>query len=112
MQLNVDKVGDVTVVAPSANELEAGNSDHFRAAMAPVLEGSHKLVLDLSRVRFVDSSGCSAILSCLKSLAQAGGDLKLCRVDPQVRMVFDLIRLPRICEILETREDAVRAFQA
>jgi anti-anti-sigma factor len=111
MQLNVDKVGDVTVAAPGAAELDANNSDDFREAIAPLLPQTRKLVLDLGRVQFVDSSGCSAILSCLKGLTQHGGDLKLCRVGPTVRTVFDLIRLTRICEIVETPEDAVRAFQ-
>jgi anti-sigma B factor antagonist len=111
MQLSVDRVGDVTVVTVGTQELDAGNAEDFRQQIAPALEGCRKLVLDLSRVRFVDSRGCGMILSCLKTLSQAGGDLKLCGVAPLVRTVFDLIRLHRICEIVETREDAVKAFQ-
>jgi anti-sigma B factor antagonist len=111
MQLSVDKVGDVTVVTVGVQDLDAGNAEEFRQEIEPALEGCRKLVLDLDRVRFVDSRGCGMILSCLKSLAQTGGDLKLCGVVPQVRMVFDLIRLHRICEIVDTREEAVKAFQ-
>jgi len=59
----------------------------------------------------VDSRGCGAILSCLKQISPAGGDLKLCRVSPRVRLVFDLIRMHNICEIVNTREEAVQAFQ-
>ena len=46
------------------------------------------------------------------SSSQNGGDLKLCNVNKIVRMVFDLIRLHRICEILNTKEEAVKAFAA
>jgi anti-sigma B factor antagonist len=79
--------------------------------MAPILQDCRKLVLDLSRVQFVDSRGCGAILSCLKHVSEAGGDLKLCQVARAVRMVFELIRLHRICEIVGTRDDALKAFQ-
>jgi anti-sigma B factor antagonist len=111
MQLSVDRIGDVTVVTVGATELDASNADEFRQQIAPALEGCRKLVLDLGRVQLVDSRGCGMILSCLKTLAQAGGDLKLCGVAPLVRTVFDVIRLHRICEILGTREEAVKAFQ-
>jgi len=112
MQPAVEKVGDVTVVAVNVEQLDASNAEDFCRDMAPVLQESRKLVLDLGRVQFVDSRGCGAILSCLKQLSAAGGDLKLCQVGRPVRTVFELIRLHRICEIVDTREEAVRAFQA
>ena len=111
MQPVIETVGDVTIVAVNVEELDAGNADDFRRALAPVLKECRKLVLDLDGIRFVDSRGCGAILSCLKQISPAGGDLKLCGVTPPVRMVFDLIRMNNICEIVGTREEAVRAFQ-
>jgi anti-sigma B factor antagonist len=112
MQLTVDKVGDVAVVTVNVVEFDGSNADDFKQEVAPVLEACARLVLDLNRVQFVDSSGCGAILSCLKRATAAGGDLKLCNVSRPVRTVFELIRLHRICEILDSREAAVRAFHA
>jgi anti-sigma B factor antagonist len=112
MEPEVETVGDVTVVTLRLEQLDASNSEEFREEMAPVLQGTRKLVLDMQHVDFVDSRGCGAILSCLKHVSEAGGDLKLCRVNKPVRAVFELIRLHRICEILPTRDEAVRAFAA
>lgn len=111
MQMLVEKFDDVAVVAVHEDTLDASNADDFRRDMEPVLRDSHKLVLDLGRVTFVDSRGCGAILSCLKAVTEAGGDLKLCRVTRPARTVFDLIRLHRICEIVDTKETAVAAFK-
>jgi anti-sigma B factor antagonist len=111
MKFTVEKIGDVTIVAVNEEELDAANGDNFRREIAPVLKDCQKLVLDLDRVQFVDSRGCGVILSCLKHLSTAGGDLKLCRATEQVRMVFELIRMDRICGIFKTREEAVEAFQ-
>jgi anti-sigma B factor antagonist len=110
MQLTVDRVKDVAVVGVNIEQFDASNAGDFKRQMAPVLQQSSRIVLDLGRVKFVDSSGCGAILSCLKHATEAGGDLKLCQVTRAVRTVFELIRLHRICEILDTREQAVQAF--
>jgi anti-sigma B factor antagonist len=111
MQTTVEQADDVAIVTIHDEQLDAGNADDFRQEIAPVLKDSKKLLLDLARVRFVDSRGCGAILSCLKQLSANDGDLKLCNVNQYVRTVFDLIRLHRICEILPTRPDALKAFQ-
>ena len=111
METVIEKFGDVSVVELLVEQLDVSNADDLRNEMAPLLMDCHKLVLDLGRVQFVDSRGCGAIISCLKQVSAAGGDLKLCRVARPVRTVFELIRLHRICEIFPTRDEAVRAFE-
>src|SRR5262249_15099078 len=110
MQVTLERVGDVAVVEVGFEELDASNADEFRRQMTPVLEGARKVVLDLGPVQLIDSRGCGAILSCLKTLSAAGGDLRLCNVNRPVRTTFELIRLHRVCEILNTKDDAVRSF--
>jgi anti-sigma B factor antagonist len=112
MELAIEKVGDVAVVEIPVDELDASNTGELKHDIAPVLEANTKLVIDLSRLRFVDSSGLGAILSCLRQLTAKGGDLKLSGMQKQVRAVFELVRMHRIFDIYATREEAVRAFQA
>jgi anti-sigma B factor antagonist len=111
MQIAFEKVGDVAVAGVPVDELDASNVGEFRRDVAPLLDANAKLVLDLSRLRFVDSSGLGAFISCLRKLNAKGGDLKLCGMSKQVRAVFELVRMHRIFDILGTKEDAVRAFE-
>jgi anti-sigma B factor antagonist len=111
MELTTVTIDGVHVVTIHLTQLDAGNVDDFKQSIAPTLEEAKKMVLDFKKVQFVDSSGCGAILSCLKHLTQAGGDLALCEVNPPVRTVFELIRLHRICHIVNTREDAVKVLK-
>ena len=67
MVIAFDKLGDVTVAVVPMQELDASNSAEFKRDVAPLLEATTKLVFDLSRVRFVDSSGLGAFISCLRS---------------------------------------------
>jgi len=110
MEIAVDKTGDVAVAEMPVDELDASNAPEFKRDIAPVLQANTKLVLDLSRLRFVDSSGLGAMLSCLRQLSAKNGDLKLCGLSKQVRAAFELVRMHRIFDISGTREEAVHAF--
>jgi anti-sigma B factor antagonist len=110
MEIAVDKIDDVAVAAVPVEELDAGNTAEFKRDMSPVLEANAKVVLDLSRLRFIDSSGLGSFLSFLRKVNAKGGDLKLCAMSPQVRTVIELVRMHRIFDIYVRKEDAVRAF--
>lgn len=107
----IEKTGDVAVAVVPMEELAAENAADFKRGIAPALQANNKLVLDLSAVHFVDSSGLGAILSCLRQLTAKGGDLKLCGMSRPVRSLFELVRMEKIIDIFGSREEAVRAFQ-
>jgi anti-sigma B factor antagonist len=73
MEMTIEKVGEVAVVELRGEQLDASNVADFKRDIAPVLEGNSRVVFDLSQLRFVDSSGLGAILSCLRRLNGAGG---------------------------------------
>jgi anti-sigma B factor antagonist len=110
MEMAVEKIGGVAVVALPVEELDAGNAGKLKRDIAPLLEANTKLVFDLSSLRFTDSSGLGFFLSCLRKLQAKGGDLKLCGMSKQVRMVFELVRMQQLFDIHATKEEAVRAF--
>lgn len=110
MDIHVQWVSDVAVATVPGEDLDASNAADFKRAMAPVVEANTRVVIDLSGLRFVDSSGLGAFISFLRKLNAKGGDLKLCGLSKQVRAVFELVRMHRVFEILSTTEEAVRAF--
>ncbi len=110
MEIQVDTINEVAVAVMPMEELDASNVGEFKSAIAPALEAHAELILDLSRLRFVDSSGLGAILSCLRQLTARGGDLKLCGMTKQVRAVFELVRMHRIFDIYATQGEALHAF--
>jgi anti-sigma B factor antagonist len=111
MEIAVDNIDSVAVATMPVDELDASNAEEFKRDIAPVLQANTKLVLDLSRLRFVDSSGLGAMLSCLRQLSAKSGDLKLCGLSKQVRGLFELVRMHRIFDIYGTKEEALSAFK-
>ncbi len=110
MNLITEKIGDVTVVGIDIKVLDASNVKEFKSAVAPVFEGNKKVVFDLSKITFIDSTGCGALIFCLKQLNNAGGGLKICEVQNPVSKLFERIRIHRTIDILNTRDEAVAGF--
>jgi anti-sigma B factor antagonist len=111
MEFAVERVGDVAVAVLPVRELDANNAGEFKRDIAPLLESHPKLVLDLRMLRFIDSSGLGAFLSCLRKSNARKGHLKLCEMSKSILGVFELVRMHRIFEIYATREEAVRSFE-
>ncbi len=112
MNMSVDTIDGVTVALIPVEELDAGNVGEFKREIERVLSTGTRLVIDFSRLRFIDSSGLGVMLSCLRQLNAKGGDLKLCGMSKEVRGTFELVRMHRIFDIFASCEEAVRALSA
>lgn len=111
MQFMKTHIEDVAIVVLPSEHLDANNSKEFKADIAAVLESEKRVVFDMSGVRFCDSSGLGAILSCLRKLNESGGDLKVFGMNKSVRALFELVRMHRIVDIVNTQEEALRSFK-
>jgi anti-sigma B factor antagonist len=96
------------VAKVQATTLETENVGGFRAAVAPVLESADNVVLDLSEVGFMDSTGLGAMLSCLRLMKAKGGSLKVASLKPEVRRLFDMVMMDRVFEIHPDVETALQ----
>ena len=75
-----------------------------------VQENGLRLLIDMEKTRFVDSSGCLELLTLLKLLRTNQGDMKIARPSPQVLNVFELIQLNKLFEIYDSLESAIDSF--
>ncbi len=110
MEFNVEKIQGVTVIELLTETLDANNAKDFKSQILSVLKDSQNVVFDMGNVKFVDSSGCGSLLSCLRTLISMDGDLKLCSLQKGVHSVFELVRMHLILEIFDTRDEALMAF--
>lgn len=97
-----------TVLIVGEERLDASNSGDLREIMLNLLEaGGQQLVIDLSQVNFIDSSGLGALLSGFKSANLRSGSLVLAGLQSRVQSMFELTRLQRVFEIFSSVEDAL-----
>ncbi|MFK5925659.1 MAG: STAS domain-containing protein [Desulfuromusa sp.] len=111
MQLKMTEQGDIVIINVEEERMDAYNSGDLKEQMLQLFdEGKCSLVIDLSTVRFIDSSGLGALVSGFKNASAREGSLKLCCLQPQVRSMFELTRLHRVFEIFPSQDEALASF--
>ena len=71
-----------------------------------VQDGQTRLVVDMSGVETIDSSGLGALISGLKAARQSGGDLRICQPGEQALAVLELTNLNRVLKSYQSADDA------
>jgi anti-sigma B factor antagonist len=112
MQLSERKEGNILIVKLLEKRLDAHIAVAFKKKMAEFIDnGNELIVLNLSNVNFIDSSGLGSIVSSLKKLG-GKGDLIICCAQENVMSMFHLTRLERVFEIFAGEEEAVIALSS
>lgn len=112
MQLTHKQEGDTLVITPHCNSLDAREAKEFKQNIIDTinLESANKIVLDLSNIQYIDSSGLGSLLSILKYLHTKQGELKLASLNKPVRTIFELVAMHKIFEIYNSSEDAINSY--
>ena len=108
MALTVRKHGDVTIIDLEGRLALGGPVDEFRAKWSEVLAAGDKiLILNLSTVTMVDSSGIGTMIRCHSAVNAAGGKLKVIGANGTVRKAFAVTRLDTVFEFHDTEASAL-----
>jgi anti-sigma B factor antagonist len=90
---------EVRLMQPSGR-LDVTSVAQFRREVAEIAASKPKFILvDLKDISFMDSSGLGALVAALKTIRTAGGDLAICSLSEQVKMLFDLTSMGSIFKI-------------
>ncbi|MGA1838161.1 STAS domain-containing protein [Herbiconiux sp. 11R-BC] len=109
MEFSTESLGDDTVVVRGDGRLNMVSGPPMREVVKRSIDaGRPRVVVDLSRVPFMDSSGLGALISCLKSAREAGGDLRIVSPSAQVSMVLKLSNVDKILTPFASVEEAAR----
>ena len=101
------------VIKPNASRVDIEVAPQFRHALLQLVEQGHRsLVVDMSEVSFIDSSGLGALVSALKALKtqDRNGDIRLANVQQPVVALLEIIRLQRVFTSYASVEQAVSSF--
>ena len=108
MSFDIKQQGDWNVVLVNESRLDAAMAEAFKAYLFEQIDtGVAEIVIDLSEVRFMDSSGLGALVAALKKLS-GSGKLKLASAQPAVKDLFDLTSMDKLFTIMDSVDEAVQ----
>ncbi len=97
-----------TTVIRATGHLDMVAAPQFKALVASIVMGEHAgVVVDLSAVEFVDSSGLGALISGLRTCREAGSEFRIAAATSQVLAVLELTSIDRILPPYESVEAAL-----
>ncbi|MEM9550116.1 MAG: STAS domain-containing protein [Pseudomonadota bacterium] len=107
MSLTSSITDETQVVTVNADRIDAALAIRFKDDMRTETEdGPSRVILDLSAVDFVDSSGLGAIVAAMKQLG-SGRSLDLAGLSPTVEKVFRLTRMDSVFDLYPSLDDAL-----
>jgi anti-sigma B factor antagonist len=111
MELQTHEDGSVTVLTVTGDLVIGDAESMFKKTVTRLLEEGHtRLLVDLSGVGFLDSSGLGALVRALTQSQKEGGQTKLLRAGPQIRKLLQMTKLDSVFEIHDDMEAAVSSF--
>ena len=107
MSFEVREEGSVTVVSISEARLDASLAEAFKNFLFDQIDkGAATILVDLTHVRFMDSSGLGALVAGLKKMS-GEGELKLAAAQPAVKDLFELTSMEKLFSIFDSVEAAL-----
>jgi anti-sigma B factor antagonist len=112
MKLKVTRKDGILIITPLDKRIDASVASDFKSKLIDFLENGDKvIVINLSAVDFIDSSGLGTMVLILRKIG-TDGRIKLCKLKEGVRSIFELTRLDEVFEIHKSVEGAIESLKS
>lgn len=92
-------------------EIDINSSPQIKKSFDKLISAkTPKIVINLSKVTYVDSSGLATLVEILKNMKSYGGRMRLACMSSKVKSLFEITKLEKLFEIMADEESAVSTF--
>lgn len=110
MEINISEINDITIVDIDGKiiyETEKIVKEYIEKLFDA---GKIKIILNLSKLSYINSSGLGMLITLLKKSRSIGGDVKLSSLTKDIKELFRVTSLDHIFKVVENNEIAVEDF--
>ena len=107
--INVSTRGDTVVVTPTG-DIDLTGSPQLKVELRKAVGTTpppRRLVIDLSAVSYMDSSGLATLVEALQTSRKGGYKMAVCGLQPRVRAIFDIAKLAMVFTIVPSLDQAL-----
>lgn len=111
MKISSRQRGGVTILEPQGKITIGVGDVALRNAVQEALgAGSKHILIDLSKVTTIDSSGIGELVATFTTVTNRGGKLKLVHLPPKVQDIMQVTQLITVFEVFDNEDEAVSSF--
>jgi anti-sigma B factor antagonist len=113
-ELNISErqVGDVTILDMDGKITIGEGSVALRTAIRRLLEeGKKKILLNLAKVNYIDSSGIGELVSSYTAIGKESGQLKLLNLTQKLEDLLTITKLLTVFDVYDSEEEALASFK-
>lgn len=111
MKYSIDKQEKYSILALDEEKLDTLIAPKLKSEFVTIFQsGTSNLILDMSKVKYVDSSGLSAILVANRLAGDEDGFLVLAGITPHVMKLITISKLDNVLNLLPTVKEAIDAI--
>jgi anti-sigma B factor antagonist len=112
LNINERQAGDVTVLDLSGKITIGEGSVALRTAIRRLLEeGKKRILLNLSGVSYVDSSGIGELVSSYTAINKEGGQLKLLNLTQKIQDLLTITKLLTVFDVYDNEAEALNSYK-
>lgn len=112
MAVKEKMVGDIAVLSVSGKLMGGRETNEVHAKLKSlILDATKKVVIDLSKVKWLNSQGFGMLMACHTSLKNSEGEFKIAGASAKMKNLMMVTRLNTIFQSFETVDEAVASFE-
>jgi len=111
MQLTAKQIDDIMIFDLDLEALSSYEAKYIKDEIISIINCKiKKVIVNLKKVKFIDSEGLRTLTFCGMQLKNNHGDFKIINLQSQVRKLFELTKLLDFFKIYENEHDAIKSF--
>ena len=111
MKISQSEKNDVILLELSGKIMGGPDATTLNNKLHELIESGHtRVVADLSKVNWMNSSGLGILISALTTIRNAGGDLKLASVTERIQSLLMITKLLTVFETFDSTDEAIASF--
>lgn len=112
LEIQERQAGDVTILDMDGKVTIGDGSTALRTAIRKLdEEGKKKILLNLEKVGYMDSTGLGDLIACYTTVSRDGGQLKLLHLSAKIQDLLVITKLLTVFDVYESESDALGSFK-
>lgn len=113
MNYSISERYKTVIVKFKGNVMGGPDAANFHDELKKLVEdGKSNIIGDLSRVKFMNSSGLGVLITAMTSTRKNGGDFKICGASDRIESLLIVTKLITVFDHYKTLNEAVEAYQS